>query len=284
MPTYVDAIREKMASLTSDLESILGADVLGVFGPILTGVEYRVRAAIEQLPAHREKLAVVLQTVGGSIEVTERIVNVIRRHYKEVTFIIPDVALSAGTILVMSGDAIMMDYFSCLGPIDPQVERGGKLVPALSYIEQYQRLVEKSAQGNLTTAEIALLNKLDLAELHTFEQAVALSIDLLEKWLTNYKFKDWTKTKTRGLSVTPAMREDRAREIAVKLNDHQRWRSHGRGIPMKTLTDEDELNLLVDDFGEEPALAKAVREYFEYISNCMVREGLHSFVTSREYA
>jgi hypothetical protein len=53
---------------------------------------------------------------------------------------------------------------------------------------------------------------------------------------------------------------------------------------MKTLTDEDELNLLVDDFGEEPALAKAVREYFEYISNCMVREGLHSFVTSREYA
>ena len=118
MPTYVDAILEKMSSLTSDLETTLAADVLGIFGPIVTGVEHRVRTAIEQLPARREKLAVVLQTPGGSIEVTERIVNVIRKHYKEVTFIIPDVALSAGTILVMSGDAIMMDYFSCLGPID----------------------------------------------------------------------------------------------------------------------------------------------------------------------
>jgi hypothetical protein len=282
MPSTLDAIREKIAALSASLEARLSADVLGIFGPILGGVEHRVRKAVEILPTHREKLAVVLQTGGGSIEVAERIVNITRHHYDEVVFLIPDIALSAGTILVMSGDAIMMDYFSCLGPIDPQVERNGKLVPALSYLEQFQRLVGKSNSGTLTTAELALLNKLDLAELHTFEQAIGLSIELLQQWLATYKFKDWVRTATRNMVVTPQMREDRAREIALALNDHRRWRSHSRGIPMRTLTDE--LNLVIDDFGTHPELALALREYFDFATDCMTREGLSSFVISRGYA
>lgn len=117
MPTAVDAIQEKLSALTQTLEATLDADVLGIFGPILSGVEHRVRAAIERLAPRRGKLAVVIQTGGGSIEVAERIVRTIRHHFNEVVFLIPDVALSAGTILVMSGDAILMDYFSCLGPM-----------------------------------------------------------------------------------------------------------------------------------------------------------------------
>jgi hypothetical protein len=270
-----------MATVTKALEQQIQGDVIGVFGPITGGMEHRVRIAIEKLPAQRTKLAVVLQTGGGSIEVAERIVNILRHYYTEVVFIVPDVALSAGTVLAMSGDAILMDYFSCLGPIDPQVEREGKLVPALSYLEQFDRLVQKSAQGLLTTAEIALLNKLDLAELHFFEQAKALSIDLLVAWLAKYKFKNWAETETRKIAVTPQMKEERARQIAEALNNHQRWRSHGRGIPMTTLTGE--LNLLVDDFGQNPPLAAAVKEYVEYVINCMVKEGYGSFVTSRAF-
>jgi hypothetical protein len=106
-------------------------------------------------------------------------VNVIRHFYDEVVFIVPDVALSAGTVFVMSGDEILMDYYSCLGPIDPQVERDGKLVPALSYLVQYDRLIDKATAGTLTNAEFAILNKHDLAELHQFEMARDLSISLL---------------------------------------------------------------------------------------------------------
>jgi hypothetical protein len=282
MAIVVDAIKEKMAKVTEALERELSADVVGVFGPILMGVEHRVRTAIEKLPTRRPKLAIVLQTGGGSIEVAERIVNVSRHYYpNEVVFVVPDVALSAGTVLAMSGDAILMDHFSVLGPIDPQIERDGKLVPALSDLEQFERLVNKSAQGLLTTAEIALLNKLDLAELHYFEQAKALTIDLLVAWLAKYKFKNWAVTQTRQMPVTSQIREQRAREIAEALNNHQRWRVHGRGIPMRTLIDE--LNLIVDDFGANAALAAAIREYHEYVVNCMTKEGFSSFVTSREF-
>jgi len=51
---------------------------------------------------------------------------------------------------------------------------------------------------------------------------------------------------------------------------------------MKILTGE--LNLLIDDFGGQPALALAVKDYFDFVNDCMVRERLSSFVTSREYA
>jgi len=52
-----------------------------------------------------------------------------------VDFLIPSHAMSAGTILAMSGDAIHMDYYSVLGPIDPQVEnQEGRLIPALGYL------------------------------------------------------------------------------------------------------------------------------------------------------
>src|ERR1700730_2026751 len=104
MPNVVDAIRDKMAQVTDAVETQLQADVIGIVGPIISGVEYRVRAAIESLPNRRTKVAVVLQSGGGSIEVAERLVNVIRHYYSEVIFVIPDVALSAGTILAMSGD------------------------------------------------------------------------------------------------------------------------------------------------------------------------------------
>lgn len=44
----------------------------------------------------------------------------------------PNFAYSAGTIFCMSGDNIYMNYYSALGPVDPQVQnRDGKLVAAL---------------------------------------------------------------------------------------------------------------------------------------------------------
>jgi hypothetical protein len=89
-----------------------------------------------------------------------------------------------------------MDYYSILGPIDPQIKnRQGVFVPALGYLDKYNELVQKSAAGGLTPAELTfLVQKFDPAELHRFEQARDHSVDLLKKWLVQYKFKNWTKT------------------------------------------------------------------------------------------
>ena len=190
--------------------------------------------------------------------------------------------MSAGTILALSADRIMMDHLSCLGPIDPQIEKDGKLVPALSYLDQYERLNKKAQEDELTTAEYALLNKLDLGELYQFEQARELSQDLLVKWLSQYKFKSWTRTETKQEPVTESMKVQRAKEIAALLNDPGKWHSHGRAIDMETLRGE-EINLEIEDFECDPDLFQAIRKYFDLLKDYMVREKFPSFVHTREY-
>ena len=208
-------------------------------------------------------------------------VATIRSNYGYMTVIVPDRAMSAGTIFALSADRIMMDYFSCLGPIDPQIEKDDKLVPALSYLNQFERLNQKAAGGELTAAEYALLSKLDLGELYQFEQARELSVELLVKWLSRYKFKGWDKTETRGLEVTDQMKEERAQSIADLLNDTARWHSHARGIDVKTLRDE--VGLRIDSLDDEPKLYGSIRSYFDLLKDYMDRQQLYSFVHAKGY-
>ena len=230
------------------------------------------KAAIEAREERKNTLAAILATPGGVVEVVERTVRVLRQHHDEVKFIIPDRAMSAGAVLAMSGDEILTDYHSCLGPIDPQLEKDGRLAPALSYLSQFE---------TLSTAEAVLLQKLDLAELYQFELARDLSLDLLKSWLTRYKFKDWVKTETRGATVTLEMKEEPAGWIAQQLNDHERRLTHGRGIDMRTL--QDELQLRIEDFGVRHKLKKAVLDYFRLLRDHMDRIGSTSFVHTPHY-
>lgn len=276
-----DHIRARLTEHLDNVGNDLSADVVAVVSPIVPGLEIRLRDAIGQLARSRSSVAIILDTLGGVVEIVERMVTTVRFRYDDVTVIVPDRAMSAGTIFALSADRIMMDHLSCLGPIDPQIERDDKLVPALSYLNQFERLNAKAAQGQLTTAEYALLDKLDLGELYQFEQARELSVELLIKWLSRYKFKDWTVTETRKAPVTEDLKRERAESIAALLNDPERWHSHGRAIDMRTL--QEEVGLRIDDLEKKPDLHSHVRDYFGLLRDYMLREKLFSFVHTREY-
>jgi membrane-bound ClpP family serine protease len=266
------AVEKLLHKRVAGLEKLLAADVVTYVGRILDGADHSFRDALESRKNRNNKLAIILDTPGGYIEVAERIVNTTRKHYNEVDFYIPDAAMSAGTVLVMSGDSIHMDYYSLLGPIDPQVQRpdGAGMIPALGYLVQYERLLEKGRQGTLTTAEAQILiSCFDQAELHFFEQDRELTITLLRQWLTKYKFKNCVKTQTRGVTVTDKMREERAAQIATQLNDTGRWHTHSRGISMEVLRRE--LNLQIEDFGEKQVLSAKLRSYFKLLTDYMAK-------------
>ena len=276
-----DHIRGQLTLHLEKIGTTLSADVVAIVSPILPGLELRLRDAIDVLPAKKDSVAVILDTPGGVVEVVERMVTALRHVYRDLTVLVPDRAMSAGTIFALSADRIMMDHLSSLGPIDPQIERDGKLVPALSYLNQFERLNNKAQAGALTTAEYALVSKLDLGELYQFEQARELSIELLIKWLSSYKFKNWTRTESRQLEVTPEMKEERAKEIAALLNNPERWQSHGRAIDMRTL--QEEVGLKIDNLADNPVLHRDIRGYFELLKDYMQREQLMSFIHTREY-
>lgn len=275
-------IRDVANFLLKTVEDAMERDCIAIFGPIRIGVDDFVRAAVEPLPGpRRDRVAVVLETPGGSAEVVERIVETLRHFYKDLAVVVPNYAMSAGTLLAMAGDSILMDFYGRLGPIDPQVLRGEKWVPALSYLIQYERLLEKDRKGDLTSAEFALLAKIDLAELHMFEQQRDLSVTLLRKWLTNYKFKDWVETETRKLPVDAAMRERRAEEVAKLLNNNEKWHSHGRHISRETLASE--VKIRIDKLEENPTVAGAVSSYHSFVQDLITKKGFVHFVHSRAF-
>lgn len=275
------SVRTHLDWLLKNVEEAKNANVVAVVSPILPGLDRRLRDAIETVEARKDSIAVILDTPGGIVEVVERMVATLRSHYEDMTVIVPDRAMSAGTIFALSADRIMMDYFSCLGPIDPQIEKDDKLVPALSYLNQFERLNQKAENGSLTVAEYALLSKLDLGELYQFEQARELSVELLVKWLSRYKFKGWNTTETRNLEVTDEIREERAQQIADLLNDTARWHSHARGIDARTLREE--VGLRIDSLSDEPKLHGSVRSYFDLLKDYMGRQELYSFVHAKGY-
>jgi hypothetical protein len=266
-----------------NLENELKADFLVYFGPIVQGVDSEIRDAIELLKTKRKKLVVILETEGGYVEIVERIVNVFRRHYRSVEFIVPNFAMSAGTVLVMSGDAIYMNYFSILGPIDPQVQtqRGGMFIPALGYLDKYKELIDKSRKGELTAAELHfLIEKFDPAMLHKYEQERNLSITLLKKWLARYKFKNWKVTKRREIKVTSKMRKDEAERIGKLLNETERWHTHSRGISMDILRRD--LKLEIEDFGKIPNLNRLIKEYYKLLDDYMMKLRVVGLVHTKE--
>lgn len=252
------------------------ADALCIVGPLVVRVDDMIRVMVEDMRAKngqsRDRLVVLVTTNGGYIETVHRIVDTLRHHYKHVSFVIPNHAFSAGTVLAMSGDEIWMDYYSRLGPIDPQVEnaRTGRLVPANGYLKQWQRLMAKAKRGQLTDAEVALMIRgFDQAELYDYEHAGKLSVELLKRWLVKYKFKDWTQTETRKVPVTEADRQKRAVEIARKLGNTDRWHSHGYGISMAEL--QRDLNLRIDDLDCKKDHCMHVRQYDRLLSSYMAR-------------
>lgn len=278
----VECVKERALDLITSLEQEFETDVISMAGPILPGWEQVFRTELHRLHGdgagdEDRAIVVILDTDGGVIEVAERIAHDLRALYTTVSFLVPNRAMSAGTVLAMSGDEIFMDYHSRLGPIDPQLQlHDGSLVPGLSYLAQFERL---TAKDNLSTAELALLDKLDLAVLHAIELANRLSRSLLVEWLTRYKFKDWETTETRQLPVTAEMREERAADIAAKLTDQDRWNSHGRGIDLNVLRDE--LGLKIEDYGTRTTLQEKVWAYYLLMSDHMHRHSLQNFIHTR---
>ena len=169
-------LEEKLTEYLKEIEGHCSSDCLCYVGPVTYGADDKIREAIEDLPKRNRKLTFVLETSGGFAEVTRRISDAVRHHYRVVDFLIPSYAMSAGTILAMSGDAIWMDYYSVLGPIDPQVPNAeGQLIPALGYLVRYEELLDKANRGTITAAELSILMNFDQGNLYNYEQARDLS-------------------------------------------------------------------------------------------------------------
>ncbi|WP_336056917.1 SDH family Clp fold serine proteinase [Nitratireductor sp. CH_MIT9313-5] len=286
LPLLDKVIFDTVGTAEEEVENLLQCDLLYYYGELRTGAIPHFRDVVEHLcdrNGKRDAVGICLTTPGGQAEAVEKMVEIVRHHYKQFFAIVPRAAMSAGTIFCMAADKIYMDYASSLGPIDPQVpDREDRvLVPALGYLDKVEELIAKSHNNQISPAEFQILQNLDLAMLRFYEQSKELSISLLKKWLAEYKFKDWLthRTTNPGTRVTDDEKQKRAEEIATKLSDNNLWHSHGRMIGMEKLRKE--LRLEIEDYGLVQEQREAIRRYSDTLTGYLERQGISMFVYNR---
>lgn len=207
----------------------------------------------------KKNVDVILETTGGLAEVAEDFVKQLRSRFDRVGFIIPGQAKSAGTIMVMSGDEILMEPASSLGPIDPQVTRQGKVFSAHAFLEGLERIKDEVNRTNkLNRAYIPILQSISPGEIQACENAQSFSKSLVSKWLRRYKFSSWVTHSQTSQPVTEQEKVERAEEIADALCDHSRWLTHARSIKIEHLR---EMGLRIVDFSKQDELCDAIRRY-----------------------
>lgn len=177
-----------------------------------------------------------IETPGGSGETAEEIVRFLRENFEQVRFLVCGKAMSAGTIMVMAGDEILMTDSGSLGPIDAQVRIGRSFVSAYDYMEYIdEKKAEADKTGVLNPVDATMIAQISPGELGSAHHSLEFAKDLVTEWLYKYKFKNWDRTETKGTEVTSEMKKAQASEIARHLTDRKQWRTHARAIKINDL-------------------------------------------------
>ena len=166
-----------------------------------------------------KKVDVYIETPGGSGEAAEEIVLFLRKHFETVAFVVSGEAKSAGTLIVLSGDEILMTETGSLGPIDAQMKIGRSVISAYDYMEWVeQKRSDAEKTDRLNPFDATMVAQITPGELGSVFHALKFAEDLIVDWLVKYKFKKWDRTETRGIAVTDEMKRKRAGEIAQALS------------------------------------------------------------------
>jgi hypothetical protein len=206
-----------------------------------------------------DRLDLILETPGGLGDVAEDIVKLLRHRFSELNIIVPGSAKSAGTIIAMAGDEILMEQVSSLGPIDAQISYQGKQFSADAFIQGLEDIkAEVDTKKALNQAFIPILQNISPGEIRHAENMMEFARELVRTWLVKYKFKNWNTRKRDGSIVTEADKVTRANKIATELSNHSKWKTHSKSVKIDDLR---QMELLITDYSEMPELADAIRRY-----------------------
>ncbi len=126
-------------------------------------------------------LDLILHTPGGDIAATEQIINYLHSVFNnDIRAIIPQMAMSAGSLISVSCKEIIMGKQSCLGPFDPQM-RGVACQSVIKEFEEAKEDIKKNPQS-LGLWQV-IVSKYDPTFMLACKQAVLLTDELTDKVL-----------------------------------------------------------------------------------------------------
>ncbi len=182
-------------------------------------------------------LDLILHTPGGEMAATESLVDYLRSMFgSDVRAIVPQLAMSAGTMVALSCRSILMGKESSLGPIDPQING----CPAHGVIEEFTRARDEIARCPETIPLWQpIIAKYSPTLIGECEKATAWAEEIVKSWLQT------------GMFAGDPKAENKAEKVVNGLSDHAETKSHARhfglaaikklGVAVEALEDDDTL-------------------------------------------
>ena len=126
-------------------------------------------------------LDLVLHTPGGDLAATENVVNYLQSAFpNNIRAIIPQLSMSAGTMIALSCNCIVMGKQSSLGPIDPQFNG----IACQGILDEYSRAIsDVTANPNALGIWQPIISKYHPTLIGDCENAVKWSKELATKWI-----------------------------------------------------------------------------------------------------
>jgi hypothetical protein len=192
----------------------------------------------------RRGLTLVLHTPGGVTNAAETIVAYLWSKFPDLEVIVPAYAMSAGTMISLAANRIVMGRQSQLGPIDPQMGVDGRFVSARSIVDQFEmarRAIVADREASLVWAPV--LREIGPALLQEALNALHYSERMVGQWLARHMLAGQPNAEATG------------KRIAAFFNDAAHHKSHGHRI------DRDEARaqgVIVEDLEDNQALQEAV--------------------------
>lgn len=220
-----NALRYRRQELIKEIEGRTKTQLLCCVGGSATAVRRDDVLFLQDLLHNIDRgrpIDLLLHTPGGDMDAAEKMVMMLRdaAGVAPLRIIVPDFAKSAGTLMALGADTIVMSDSSELGPIDPQVvteDRTGVIhVTAIqNYLDAFAECSTAVNHNPEDAASRQMLEKFDPASVHQYKAAIARARSLAEKLLNSRMFKD-------GRGNWSA--------VVSNLMDTKKYQSHGQMI------------------------------------------------------
>lgn len=186
-------------------------------------------------------LDIILHTPGGETAATESFIDYLRSIFgSDIRAIVPQIAMSAGTMIACSCKEIIMGKQSSLGPIDPQF----KGIPAHGIVEEFKRAYKEICIDN---AKIPIwqpiLAKYPPAFIGECEKAISWSNEIVSECLKSGMFQD---------DKNP---DEKIKKILTELGDHALTKSHARHLSAEKCK---EMELKIFNLEKDQKLQEAI--------------------------
>ena len=194
----------------------------------------------------------IIHSPGGSPAATEAIVKYLRKKFTNIRIIVPQGAMSAGTMLACAGNRIVMGKHSFLGPIDPQfilpTHQGvSRMVPAQAILDQFELAKKECKDSQNLGSWLPILSQYGPGLLIECRNAIALSRRLVRDWLAQYMF--------HGIKRASYKASFTARRLAA----HKDHKSHARHLDRE---DCKRIGLIIDDLEQDQIFQDLVLSVF----------------------